>query len=55
VGDAEVVNDCICWERDGHVRLPILVARINDSSRVTLDVFQQLRNVLQIVNHPSVA
>ena len=31
VGDAEVVNDCICWERDGHVRFPILVARINDS------------------------
>ena len=32
VGDAEVVSDCICWERDGHVRLPVLVASINDFS-----------------------
>jgi hypothetical protein len=31
VGDREVVNDCICRERDGHVRLPSRVARINAS------------------------
>ena len=31
VGDAEVVNDSICWERDGHVRLPTRIARINAS------------------------
>jgi len=28
VRDREVVNDRICWERDGHSRLPILVASI---------------------------
>ncbi len=26
MGDAEVVNDCISGQGDGHVRLPILVA-----------------------------
>ena len=31
VSDAEVINDCICWGRDGHSRLPILVARISAS------------------------
>ncbi len=27
VGDTEVVNDSICWERDGHLSLASLVAR----------------------------
>ena len=32
VGDTEVVNDSICRERDGHERLPTLVASIRLSS-----------------------
>ncbi len=32
IRDAEVVNDCICWWRDGHPALEILVASINDPS-----------------------
>ncbi len=32
VGHAEIINDCICGEREDHPRLPILVAKINACS-----------------------
>ena len=30
MGDAEVVNDCICWDRNGHSALEIRVARMSN-------------------------
>jgi len=36
VGDAEVVNDCNCWKRDGHSVLATRVARMSGLAEVVM-------------------